>query len=63
MGHLVHSSNVRATRLEASLPWMIEVVILTALTPLRASIDDLVARVTTYERRQGESSEMTTFKV
>lgn len=32
-------------------------------TTTTSPIDDLVARVTTYERRQGESSEMTTFKV
>uniref|UniRef100_M0ZV68 Polyprotein protein n=1 Tax=Solanum tuberosum TaxID=4113 RepID=M0ZV68_SOLTU len=57
MGHLAHSADVRVTRLEAMVPWMIESVILAALTPLRTSIYDLTVRVATCKHRQRESSE------
>jgi len=41
---------------------MIDSAILAALTPLRASVDYLATRVTTYERRQGETSEVSSLK-
>ena len=63
MGPLAHSTDVRATRLEAAVPWMIESAILAALTPLRASINTLTARVETRESRQGATSKVTTLKV
>uniref|UniRef100_M1DXJ0 Polyprotein protein n=1 Tax=Solanum tuberosum TaxID=4113 RepID=M1DXJ0_SOLTU len=63
MGHLAHYVVVRATRLEATVPWMIESAILAALTLLRASIDTLTTRVETCERRHGVTSEVTTLKV
>uniref|UniRef100_M1DME2 Putative plant transposon protein domain-containing protein n=1 Tax=Solanum tuberosum TaxID=4113 RepID=M1DME2_SOLTU len=57
MGHLAHSADVKATRLDAAVPWMIESVILAALAPFRTSIDDLTARFMICESLQGESSE------
>ncbi|XP_049372699.1 uncharacterized protein LOC125837658 [Solanum verrucosum] len=62
MGHLAHYVDVRASRLEAEVPWMIERVITAALTPLRASIDALTVRVEIYERGQGVTTEVTTLK-
>ncbi|KAK4716547.1 hypothetical protein R3W88_014885 [Solanum pinnatisectum] len=63
MGHLAHSTDVKATRLAITVPWMIESAILAALTPLRSSNDDLTVRVATCERQQGEFSQVTTLKV
>ncbi|XP_049370250.1 uncharacterized protein LOC125835168 [Solanum verrucosum] len=63
MGHLAHSTDVRTTRLEVVVPWMIEAAILTALTPFRTSIDTFTARVEACENKQGETSEVTILKV
>uniref|UniRef100_M1DQ16 Putative plant transposon protein domain-containing protein n=1 Tax=Solanum tuberosum TaxID=4113 RepID=M1DQ16_SOLTU len=62
MGHLAHSVDVRATRLEATVPWMIKSPIFVALTPLRTSIYTLTMRFVPYERRQGETSDVTALK-
>ncbi|XP_049414747.1 uncharacterized protein LOC125877519 [Solanum stenotomum] len=43
-------------------PCMIEADIFSTLMPLRTYVDDLTARVTTYESRQGESSEVLALK-
>ncbi|KAK4727017.1 hypothetical protein R3W88_031934 [Solanum pinnatisectum] len=45
MGHLAHSTDRRASRLEAIVPGMIESALAAAVTPLRESIDTLTARI------------------
>ncbi|KAG5585538.1 hypothetical protein H5410_045972 [Solanum commersonii] len=58
MGHLAHSANVKATRLERSIPWMIESAIIAALTPFQTSIDTLTTRVEAYDLDYSETSEI-----
>uniref|UniRef100_M1DU74 Polyprotein protein n=1 Tax=Solanum tuberosum TaxID=4113 RepID=M1DU74_SOLTU len=58
MGHLAHSANVRATRPERSIPWMIESAILAALTPLQISIDNLTMRFEAYDFDAPKTSEI-----
>uniref|UniRef100_M1DD57 'chromo' domain containing protein n=1 Tax=Solanum tuberosum TaxID=4113 RepID=M1DD57_SOLTU len=47
---------------EAEVPWMIERAILSALTPLRTSINSLTARVEICEIGQGVTTEVTALK-
>ncbi|XP_049381346.1 uncharacterized protein LOC125845899 [Solanum stenotomum] len=63
MGHLAHSIDVRVSRPEGEMPWMIERAILAALTPLQTSIDSFTVRVETCESRQGVTFEVTTLKI
>lgn len=63
MGQLAHSTDVRATWLERSIPWMIEDAIMARLTSLQASIDDLTSRVIDCEKRQRKASKITTSNI
>ncbi|KAG5586369.1 hypothetical protein H5410_046803 [Solanum commersonii] len=62
MGHLPHSTDVRATRLERSITWMIKSAIIAALTPFQTSIDTLTTRDKACESRQRETFEVMSLK-
>ncbi|XP_049372612.1 uncharacterized protein LOC125837560 [Solanum verrucosum] len=62
MGHLAHSTDVRAFRLEAEVPRMIERVITIALTPLKASIEALTSTIKVCEKGQGATDAVTVLK-
>ncbi|KAH0712365.1 hypothetical protein KY289_008324 [Solanum tuberosum] len=62
MEHRAHYVDVRASRLEAKVPWMIERAITAKLTPLRAPIAALTSRVEVCERWHDVTTEVTTLK-
>ncbi|KAG5590044.1 hypothetical protein H5410_040558 [Solanum commersonii] len=45
MGHLAHFANMRASRLKAAVPRMIESALAAIVTPLRESIDAIMTRI------------------
>ncbi|KAG5615782.1 hypothetical protein H5410_015606 [Solanum commersonii] len=62
MGHLAYSADVRASRLEVEVPWMIERAISAVLTPLQTFIDALTVREETCESRHEITTEVITLK-
>ena len=76
MGHLAHSADVRASRVEAAVPGMIEQTIALALGPIRAelakhrlrideyglSLASLTSRVEECEKRDGDTEELQAMK-
>ncbi|XP_049410601.1 uncharacterized protein LOC125873791 [Solanum stenotomum] len=62
IGHLAHSADVRASRLEARVPWMIEWDISATLTPLWMPIDALTTSVEICERGKGVTFEVMALK-
>ncbi|XP_049391521.1 uncharacterized protein LOC125855914 [Solanum stenotomum] len=62
IGHLADSADVRATRLERDVQFMIEAGILASLTPLQTSIDTFTMRVEACDSGKGETSKVTAFE-
>uniref|UniRef100_M1DFR2 Polyprotein protein n=1 Tax=Solanum tuberosum TaxID=4113 RepID=M1DFR2_SOLTU len=62
MGQLAHSTDRRATRLEASISSMIQTALADAVTPLSAAIDAFLARIEMCERSQGATEEVTALR-
>ncbi|XP_049378127.1 uncharacterized protein LOC125842889 [Solanum stenotomum] len=62
IGHLAHYADVCASKLEATIPGMVERALTAALTPLRESIDALTARTEVCERGQGATHEVMILK-
>ncbi|KAG5590393.1 hypothetical protein H5410_040907 [Solanum commersonii] len=60
--HLAPFADVRASRLEAVVPWIIERAISAALTPLWTLIDALTFRLETFERGYGVTTEVKVLK-
>uniref|UniRef100_M1DZP8 Polyprotein protein n=1 Tax=Solanum tuberosum TaxID=4113 RepID=M1DZP8_SOLTU len=57
-----HSTDRRASRLEATVPGMIERTLIVVVTPYSVSIDTLAARIAVCERGHGATDEVTALK-
>ncbi|WMV19078.1 hypothetical protein MTR67_012463 [Solanum verrucosum] len=62
MEQLAHSADRCASRLEATVPKMIERALIAAMTPLSVFIDSLAARRAVCERGQGDTDELMALK-
>lgn len=60
--NLAHSTDMRASRLEPTIPLMIESVFSANLTPIRADIDSLTESSMVCEKDPGDTQEVTALK-
>uniref|UniRef100_M1DRK7 Polyprotein protein n=1 Tax=Solanum tuberosum TaxID=4113 RepID=M1DRK7_SOLTU len=58
MGRLAQSADMRVTRLERSIPGMIESAILAALTPLQSFVNALIVRFTAWKEDDLDAPEI-----
>uniref|UniRef100_M1DV51 Polyprotein protein n=1 Tax=Solanum tuberosum TaxID=4113 RepID=M1DV51_SOLTU len=62
IGQLTYSADHRVAKLETSIPGMIQTALTDVVTPMKATIDTLEARIMVCEHNQEDTNELTTLK-